>query len=112
MTPVYRRVDLRSGPWRADGVAVATTFAGRFLGRAGSGPGGLLLPVTCVHTMGCRRPILVSAISSDGVATTSVPVAPWRIRRFRAAAWILELDATAEPPPAGVPLTIEACATT
>lgn len=107
----YRRVDLRSGAWSVERVAVPTTFAGRLRGRAGrraTAHRPVLLAVAAIHTMGCRRSLLAVPLSADGVVRGHAIVAPGSLRWFRGARWILELDVGVDPPPTNARLTVVA----
>ena len=106
MTARYRRVTLSSAGWQLERVAVPLSFSGRLRGLRRRRVDAVLLPSASAHTYGMRIPIRMVPVGSDGTVHRSSVVPPRAIRRFRDASWILELPASAVPPPRGARLTV------
>ena len=108
MRPRYRRVDLFAGSWLLPDVAVAVTFGDRLRGLHRTDADAVLIRTGSIHTLTTRRPIGLSAIDRSGIVLRSTVLRPRSLFSDRGAAWILEYDHAAVPPPMGAVLRVVA----
>jgi len=94
-----RLLALAGEGWASGPVAVAIGRRARLAGLAPvSGPIGLLLRTTTIHTIGMRQRLGVASLGPRGRVRRTVALAPGRLFVDLGAYWILEL-----PPVAGLP---------